>query len=604
MIIDKRKNNFNFDKLLNEYFITFIIIVINITLYFKFGEKFGDIFIDVSREVTVPLRILDGQIIYKDFHYEYGPFVPYYFSIVSKIFGVGLDTFRLTGLAISIAISLLIFKFSCFYIDRKFALLSSLVFIFVFAFHAVGVNIFNYIFPYSYTSIFGVLFLLLLYFKTYSYYVYNKNLELVFIALIFSVCLLTKLEVILSAITLVSLLFFLNAKKIMRHQESGKWFGYVSVKIARNIFIVFCVIPLLFVIYFTEIIVYLNNEIIYLINKNLNNPIGRSALGIDDFSFNLSRSLKSVLFFVFYGALFFYLDKKSSIKNSYSIIRLLLFLVALILSSFYVFSYGYNYLYFGTGIFLILFSFYLLVSIYYRQNDKNMRDKIMLIVVISSLALTCRMIFNNSVEFYGFYLLVPASVCVVIAIFHYVPLFVRYKFKRKAGFFKCAFSIYFLIMCFSAYSNTSNITGNKNKILNTDKGYLYVYEYQYFAVQSLLNDFKGKLQSDDTILVLPEGYMLNYFLGVTPNSFNNSHIPDLMEGDREKKLIEEIELKKFDYVIITSRYTIEFGRSVLGKDYLQDAVKHIYSKYEPVYLYGDIPFSDFNKFGILVLKRI
>ena len=65
----------NFNKQFNAYISILIIIALNIILFLKFGDKFGDLIIDVSREVTVPLRILDGQVLYKDFHYEYGPLV-------------------------------------------------------------------------------------------------------------------------------------------------------------------------------------------------------------------------------------------------------------------------------------------------------------------------------------------------------------------------------------------------------------------------------------------------------------------------------------------------------------------------------------------------
>jgi hypothetical protein len=601
MKIENTQINYDIDKLLNTYFVALILIVVNIILYLKFGEKFGDIFIDVSREVTVPLRILDGQILYKDFHYEYGPFVPYFFSIICKLFGSDLDSFRLTGLTIATLISILIFKFSSLYICRKFALLSSLTFVFIFAFHSVGVNIFNYIFPYSYSSIFGVLFLLFLFYKTHSYYVLGKKTELISIAIVFSICMLTKLEIIFSTVILAFMYLFIcrenniffNLKK--NGLNTSKNYYYFSISIFS--------IPLILIyIYYHEIINYINNEIIYLVKQNLNNPIGRGALGIDYIYPHLIRSVKSFSFFIIYGGIFLCLDKNTSKNNSFKYFRLFLFFIALIASSFYVYAYGYNYLYLGTSLFLLLLVFFLSSIIYYRHGSKSKKEKLLLISVLSSLALTSRMAFNNTVEFYGFYLLAPASVCILIAIFYYVPLFARYKFKKRTNLFKSAFTVFFVIMCFSAYSNTSIVAANKNKLLKTDKGLLYVYEYQYFSVNSIINDFKGKLDDGDTILVLPEGYMLNYFLGVTPTSFNNSHIPDLVEGEREQKIIDEIKLKKYDYVIIVPRYTEEWGLPVLGVDYLQNTVKYIYKNYDPILLYGDLPFSDYNNFGILVLK--
>ncbi len=218
------ENNYKIERVLNIYVIGLILFVLNIILFLKFGEKYGDIFIDSSREVTVPLRILDGQVIYKDFHYEYGPIVPYFFALICKIFGSGLDVFRITGLIVSIAISLIIFKVSEGYINRKYALLSSIIFIFVFAYHAEPINIFNYILPYSYVSIIGLLFLLLVYLNTLKYLMDRKIAPLLFLIVSISVCMLSKLEIILS--TLIILMFlpllFNNNDSCVSKKKKGR----------------------------------------------------------------------------------------------------------------------------------------------------------------------------------------------------------------------------------------------------------------------------------------------------------------------------------------------------------------------------------------------
>jgi len=159
-------------------------------------------------------------------------------------------------------------------------------------------------------------------------------------------------------------------------------------------------------------------------------------------------------------------------------------------------------------------------------------------------------------------------------------------------------------MCYSSYSNTVDISEEKDKRLTTDKGALYLYEYQYDATQYLINDFKFSLNKEDTILVLPEGYMLNYFLDVVPTSYNNSHLPDLTaDSERELSLIQEIDKKKFDYIFIVPRYAFEWDLPVLGKDYLIDTIKHIDDTYNYYALYGTMPFSEDGKFGVLILKR-
>ena len=595
------ENNYKIERVLNIYVIGLILFVLNIILFLKFGEKFGDIFIDSSREVTVPLRILDGQVIYKDFHYEYGPIVPYFFALICKIFGSGLDVFRITGLTVSIAISLIIFKISEVYINRIYALLSSIIFIFLFAYHSEPINIFNYILPYSYVSIIGLLCLLLVYLNTLKYLMDRKIAPLLFLIVSISVCMLSKLEIILS--TLIVLMFlpllFNNNNSCLskeKNLEGGK----------RNAIILFWIIPiavLLFVyIYYFD---YVNNEIYYLVKKNLNNLIGRTALGLNNIEYHFTKAITSFLFFITCGTLFILIDNYAIKKARYNYIQILVFITILLITTQIINVEGYDFLFNSSSLILLPFTVYLLGIVFSRGKDHRcVKHKVMLVITLSSLALTFRMAFNNTTNFYGFYLLVPSSMCIIVVIYYYIPLIARKYFNKRTKLLKIAFTIYYSTMCYSSFSNTVDVSEEKNKRLTTDKGALYLYEYQYDATQYLINDFKSSLNKEDTVMVLPEGYMLNYFLDVVPTSYNNSHLPDLTaDSERELSLIQEIDEKKFDYIFIVPRYAFEWDLPVLGKDYLIDTIKHIDDTYNFYALYGTMPFSEDGKYGVLILKR-
>ena len=73
--------------------------------------------------------------------------------------------------------------------------------------------------------------------------------------------------------------------------------------------------------------------------------------------------------------------------------------------------------------------------------------------------------------------------------------------------------------------------------------------------------------------------------------------------EREQRLIEEINNKQFDYIIIVPRYTFDWGLPIIGKDYLINTMHYIHSNYQPYILYGDMPFKDVEKFGILVMRN-
>src|SRR5439155_8780235 len=54
-----------------------VLVLLNAALFRLFYGSFGDLVIDSFRELTVPIRILHGQMPYRDFFYEYGPLAPY-----------------------------------------------------------------------------------------------------------------------------------------------------------------------------------------------------------------------------------------------------------------------------------------------------------------------------------------------------------------------------------------------------------------------------------------------------------------------------------------------------------------------------------------------
>src|SRR5262245_56888453 len=46
---------------------------------------------DSGREMDLPLRLMNGEMLYRDAHYIYPPFSPYFNSFLYRIFGAHLD---------------------------------------------------------------------------------------------------------------------------------------------------------------------------------------------------------------------------------------------------------------------------------------------------------------------------------------------------------------------------------------------------------------------------------------------------------------------------------------------------------------------------------
>src|SRR6266851_7345609 len=114
--------------------------------------RWGDLQIDCGREVYVPVEILKGRMLYRDLWYPYGPLVPYLQSLLLWIFGVHLNSFFCAGLVLSLSIAYLVYSLG----RRLLPPIPSLVVSIVCIRQGFSEYIFNYVFPYSYAAVVGL----------------------------------------------------------------------------------------------------------------------------------------------------------------------------------------------------------------------------------------------------------------------------------------------------------------------------------------------------------------------------------------------------------------------------------------------------------------
>src|SRR5271157_5741087 len=109
-------------------------------------QRWANPIIDGGREMNTPLRLLQGEQIYSEVYYLYGPVAPFFNALLYKIFGVHLGTLYAAGLAGGLFLVLLIF-----YLGRRFmsvfeAMLAAVAVLLLCVLKLRG----NMIFPYSY----------------------------------------------------------------------------------------------------------------------------------------------------------------------------------------------------------------------------------------------------------------------------------------------------------------------------------------------------------------------------------------------------------------------------------------------------------------------
>ena len=114
--------------------------------------------IDLGREVEIPARLADGQVLYRDIITLYGPLSYYVGALALRLFGHHLEVFYSLSLLLSLAATLLFYYLAKRLMDAAWAALCSLCFL---IYCAVGPGLFNFNVPYCYGSVYAIVLCLL-----------------------------------------------------------------------------------------------------------------------------------------------------------------------------------------------------------------------------------------------------------------------------------------------------------------------------------------------------------------------------------------------------------------------------------------------------------
>src|SRR5215813_8609869 len=112
--------------------------------------------IDHGREMNLPARILAGERVYNDVQVLYGPFAPHFNALLYRVFGIHLSVLKASGAVCAILILLMIYRLArTLMSDWESVLVTGLAL----AICALKSSA-NYIQPYAYAALYGLVFAL------------------------------------------------------------------------------------------------------------------------------------------------------------------------------------------------------------------------------------------------------------------------------------------------------------------------------------------------------------------------------------------------------------------------------------------------------------
>jgi 4-amino-4-deoxy-L-arabinose transferase-like glycosyltransferase len=154
---------------------------------------------DSGREMDLPLRLMNGELLYRDVYYLYPPFSPYFHSFLYRIFGVSLDVLQAGGVICALLIAWMCYRIARRLMTPSESALAVIAVVVVCVFKPGG----NLIWPYAFAALHGMVFALGALLLALRYTENEKRRELAAAGVLIGLAAITKQEFAAAAICAV-----------------------------------------------------------------------------------------------------------------------------------------------------------------------------------------------------------------------------------------------------------------------------------------------------------------------------------------------------------------------------------------------------------------
>ena len=551
-----------------------------ITFMLTYGHC-GDLIVDCGREAYIPYAISQNKVLYKDIFCIYGAF-PYLFNtFFYKIFSANLCILYTIGAIFGLLYVLGVYFCSREFLSKSISVCISSLVIFAVIFEN---SMFNFIFPYSYAMVFSCVFAIwILYFLIKFIHTKNKNYMHASAFLWGAIC-VSKIDFVpvIVPILIVFLMFEDNKLK-----EIPKLFAYGLIIPFLTYFILFSQ-----GLTFTDITN--NSNYIELMTKTKAFEYFYAKYSI--VSFNVShfvQNIKTLLYNAFATLLFFTAllfaarRRKKAVKYILIAGICILYYSALFLQDTLPQTYFALLPYICT-----LFLLFELWNYFKIKDYKNKSRCIRLLLLIFALICSLKNFHSLLLSFYGAYSFAPLFICLILFISDLLEDNFLYNTQKQYKSALCAFIIILTLL----FANILFIwVREENSKVKTPLGTIKAEKMTAEPFNETLRYLKNHSNLDDSLLVIPEGIILNFLSNRTWDFYQTSFTPLDFETFGEDVIIKNITEIKPKYIALSNRNTSEYAKSYVCKDYGVKACKYIVENYTLEAAFGE-------KFRIYLFK--
>jgi hypothetical protein len=329
-------------------------------------------------------------------------------------------------------------------------------------------------------------------------------------------------------------------------------------------------------------------------------------LGTDAVGQNILWMLTSAFFYLIFAAWFMLagygamraakLQQAVQRRALFTVIAVVAIAVAgAVLKTFYHFEWQYRsipFIYLIVGV--------LSAAAYFRSERKAVDLKLFVLSLFSFLVVM-RIIFFVYASHYGFYILVPGFIIYHVFFFRILPQLMRNKFVTFA--FYAGFTTVLLVLMVEHFQWSKAFYQQRTLRVPSPRGDLSVFaDPRGAGVRALVEFLRDQTPKDSTVAIFPEGLMINFLSEREDPLYYYTFLPqDMVRESVEQSMVDDIAIKKPDYVIVLQRLVEEYGSRGFGVDYGKKIIGYVEKNYTPVAQYGPLPFAP-DKFSAVILK--
>lgn len=539
-------------------------------------RRWTSLIVDTGREMDLPLRLLRGELLYRDIHYLYPPLSPYFNALLYRVFGVSLEVLNVSGVLCALVIVALCFAIARRVLPERAAVLATLAVIVWCIFKPEG----NLIAPYAFAALHGMIFALGTLLVTLRYGEQRCWREVWLAGLLIGLAGITKQEFALTAaVTWSAGVLFVHRWQVKELLARLALPALLSLAIATPVYAYFL----------TRVGWQTLIEDCHLLYTKIPASLvfyNSARTGLDHPFASLLQMLGGAAVALALACLIVLLSTFGSGRKPLRTRAVLGFLacgaVALLIQ---FLSHG---RWDGSPLRALPVALVGLMALHFFRKDEAKPQFALFVIAAYSLLALIRVVLRvpSGGAFGGYFL--PTSLILIVYLtseaFPSVVALAGFTLKPRLQFIGLLLlSIWLGITVFVfgyRYRKTFPV------LLTAPHGNLYATAETAPAAQEAIHFLLTNSTPEEAIAVLPEGSSLAFLAGRRMPLRHQIFIPDFMDAREEQRAIAALALVK--YVLLLNRPMREFGREAFGRDYYEAMGQAIADQFRLVKVCGNV----------------